>query len=68
MLTVASVRSLFADRQQVKLQETPDVIPEGETPHTVSIFCFDDLGACDARRARGRFLTPRGCSRRCQAG
>ncbi|KAF0683439.1 Aste57867_24564 [Aphanomyces stellatus] len=28
---------------QVKMQETPDAIPEGETPYTVMLFCFDDL-------------------------
>jgi DNA replicative helicase MCM subunit Mcm2 (Cdc46/Mcm family) len=25
----------FSNRQQVKMQETPDAMPEGETPHTV---------------------------------
>ena len=34
---------LFTDKQLVRLQETPDEIPEGETPHTVSIFAYDDL-------------------------
>ena len=33
----------FANKQQLKMQETPDAIPEGETPHTVSLCCFDDL-------------------------
>jgi DNA replication licensing factor MCM4 len=27
-------RCLFTDKQLVRLQETPDEIPEGETPHT----------------------------------
>jgi len=36
-------RSSFADKQQVKLQETPEHIPEGETPHTVVLFAHDDL-------------------------
>jgi len=36
-------RSGFSDKQLVKLQETPDSIPEGETPHTVTIYVFDDL-------------------------
>lgn len=36
-------RSTFADKQLVKIQETPDSVPEGETPHTVSCFVFDDL-------------------------
>jgi len=33
----------FANKQQIKMQETPDAIPEGETPHTVNLCCFDDL-------------------------
>lgn len=36
-------RCLFSDKQLIRLQETPDEIPEGETPHTVSLFAFDDL-------------------------
>ena len=36
-------RSLFSDKQLIRLQETPDEIPEGETPFTVSLFAFDDL-------------------------
>lgn len=35
--------SVFCDKQLVKLQETPDAIPEGETPHTVNLLAFDDL-------------------------
>jgi DNA replicative helicase MCM subunit Mcm2 (Cdc46/Mcm family) len=27
----------------VKLQETPDSIPAGETPHTLLVMCYDDL-------------------------
>jgi DNA replication licensing factor MCM4 len=27
----------------VKIQEQPDAIPEGETPHTVKVYAFDDL-------------------------
>ena len=27
----------------MKLQETPDSIPEGETPHTVAMFCYNEL-------------------------
>ncbi|ACO66807.1 predicted protein [Micromonas commoda] len=33
----------FANKQQIKMQETPDAIPEGETPHTVSMCVFDSL-------------------------
>src|SRR5690606_16197731 len=36
-------RSRFSDKQVVKLQETPDSIPEGETPHTVNLYVYDDL-------------------------
>lgn len=33
----------FADKQIVRLQETPDEIPEGGTPHTVSLLLHDKL-------------------------
>lgn len=33
----------FADRQILKLQETPELVPEGETPQNVVIYTFDDL-------------------------
>eukprot|EP00897_Mesotaenium_endlicherianum_P008165 jgi/Mesen1/7377/ME000382S06576 len=36
-------RSKFINKQVVRLQETPDAIPEGETPHTVSTCVFDAL-------------------------
>lgn len=36
-------RCRFADKQIVKLQETPDEIPEGGTPHTVSLLMHDKL-------------------------
>lgn len=29
-------RCQFANRQQLKMQETPDEMPDGETPQTVS--------------------------------
>lgn len=31
-------RSCFLDKQLIKMQENPNEIPEGETPHTVSMF------------------------------
>lgn len=34
---------VFSDRQLLKLQETPDSVPEGETPQSVAICCYDDL-------------------------
>ncbi|KAJ1678150.1 MCM DNA helicase complex subunit, partial [Spiromyces aspiralis] len=36
-------RSVFTDKQICKLQETPDVIPDGQTPHTVSLVMHDEL-------------------------
>ena len=35
-------RSLFADKQMVRLQETPHQVPAGETPASIVLFCFDD--------------------------
>ena len=34
---------MFGDKQHVKMQETPDAIPEGETPHTVHLCAYEDL-------------------------
>lgn len=34
---------VFNDKQMVKLQETPESIPEGETPQTILVYCYDDL-------------------------
>lgn len=36
-------RSTFADKQVVRLQETPDVTPDGQTPHSVSLCVYDEL-------------------------
>lgn len=36
-------RCEFADRQIVRLQETPDAVPDGQTPHTVSLCVYDEL-------------------------
>lgn len=36
-------RCLFTDKQLIRLQETPDEVPEGETPYTTSLFAYDDL-------------------------
>lgn len=36
-------RSDFADRQIIRLQETPDAVPDGQTPHTVSLCAYDEL-------------------------
>ncbi|PVU99320.1 hypothetical protein BB559_000817 [Furculomyces boomerangus] len=36
-------RCTFADKQICKLQETPDMIPDGQTPHTVSLVLHDEF-------------------------
>ena len=36
-------RSGFADKQVIKLQETPDNVPDGQTPHSVSICAFNEM-------------------------
>lgn len=33
----------FSDKQHVKMQETPESVPEGETPHTVHLCVYEDL-------------------------
>lgn len=36
-------RCWFQNKQLIKMQENPNAIPEGETPHAVSMFAFDSL-------------------------
>lgn len=36
-------RSEFGDKQLSRLQETPEVIPDGQTPHTVTLAMHDEL-------------------------
>ena len=36
-------RCQFEDKQLIKLQETPDSIPEGETPHSLSLYVYRDV-------------------------
>lgn len=36
-------RCTFSDKQVCRLQETPDETPDGQTPYTVSLCCYDDL-------------------------
>lgn len=45
-------RSIFANKQIVKLQETPDIVPDGQTPHSVSLCIYDEL--VDSCRAGDR--------------
>nr|CAD7431940.1 unnamed protein product [Timema monikensis] len=41
--TLVHNRSQFTDKQLVKLQESPDDMPAGQTPHTVLLFAHNDL-------------------------
>ncbi|GMM30181.1 MCM DNA helicase complex subunit [Martiniozyma asiatica (nom. inval.)] len=45
-------RSTYANKQVVKLQETPDIVPDGQTPHSVSLCLYDEL--VDSSRAGDR--------------
>ena len=36
-------RSHYSDKQMVKLQESPDDMPPGQTPHTVVVYAHGDL-------------------------
>jgi DNA replication licensing factor MCM4 len=36
-------RSIFNDKQHVKIQETPENMPEGETPINIHLCCYDEL-------------------------
>ncbi|KAH6767202.1 Minichromosome maintenance family protein [Perilla frutescens var. hirtella] len=42
-MTLVHNRCRFADKQVVRLQETPDDIPDGGTPHTVTLLMHDKL-------------------------
>ncbi len=33
----------FSDKQHVKMQETPETVPEGETPYTIHVCAYEDL-------------------------
>ncbi|GFH54761.1 cdc21-like protein [Chaetoceros tenuissimus] len=36
-------RCIFADKQMVRIQETPNEVPAGETPASIVLFAYDDL-------------------------
>lgn len=36
-------RSAFNNKQVIKLQETPDNVPDGQTPHSVTLCAYDEL-------------------------
>jgi DNA replication licensing factor MCM4 len=42
-MTMIHNRSMFTDKQVVRLQETPEDMKEGETPQNVLLFVFDEL-------------------------
>ncbi|XP_047956027.1 DNA replication licensing factor MCM4 isoform X2 [Salvia hispanica] len=42
-MTLVHNRCRFADKQVVRVQETPDDIPDGGTPHTVTLLMHDKL-------------------------
>ena len=42
-LSLIHNRCQYADRQVIRLQETPDVVPDGQTPHTLSLCVYDEL-------------------------
>lgn len=42
-LSLIHNRCEFSDRQVVRLQETPDVVPDGQTPHSLSLCVYDEL-------------------------
>ena len=35
--------SIYSDKQHVKVQETPESVPEGETPQTIHLCAYEDL-------------------------
>ncbi|KAF4095643.1 DNA replication licensing factor MCM4 [Onychostoma macrolepis] len=36
-------RSIFSDKQMIKLQESPEDMPAGQTPHTTIVYAHNDL-------------------------
>lgn len=53
-MTIIHNRCLFSDKQYVKIQETPDAIPDGQTPHSVTLCVYDAL--VDVARPGDRFF------------
>lgn len=43
MMKLIHNQSLYSDKQLIKIQESPNLIPEGETPHAVTAFVYDAL-------------------------
>lgn len=42
-MAIVHNRCGFADKQIIKLQETPDNVPDGQTPHSVSVCAYSEL-------------------------
>ncbi|KAM9939882.1 hypothetical protein OXX80_000673 [Metschnikowia pulcherrima] len=42
-MAIVHNRSSFADKQVIKLQETPDLVPDGQTPHSINLCVYDEL-------------------------
>ncbi|KAI3649918.1 hypothetical protein MP228_005550 [Amoeboaphelidium protococcarum] len=42
-LQIVHSRCQFYDKQIIRIQETPDSVPDGQTPHTVSLVVYDEL-------------------------
>ncbi|WVQ86199.1 hypothetical protein IAT38_008367 [Cryptococcus sp. DSM 104549] len=42
-MTLIHNRSDYVDKQVIRLQETPDAVPDGQTPHTVSLCAYDEI-------------------------
>lgn len=42
-LSLIHNRCVFGDKQLIKIQETPDSVPDGQTPHSVTLCVYDSL-------------------------
>ncbi|CAG5896624.1 unnamed protein product [Menidia menidia] len=42
-LALVHNRSVFSDKQMIKLQESPEDMPAGQTPHTTIVYAHNDL-------------------------
>ncbi|CEM17794.1 unnamed protein product [Vitrella brassicaformis CCMP3155] len=42
-MTLSHGECIFSDKQLIKLQESPEDMPAGETPQTIQVFAYSDL-------------------------
>ncbi|KAJ3606152.1 hypothetical protein NHX12_025673 [Muraenolepis orangiensis] len=42
-LALVHNRSMFSDKQMIKIQESPEDMPAGQTPHTTVVYAHNDL-------------------------